>query len=145
VTIFRRPGEQAGTFCSRARRARPARKRLVLRAATKPKQRGQRPRLQSRPDRRLSCSPRRVAPSMAGSAVELSRRMRSIRPMEASCFRSFEPVNGARSARRLRRPKAIDRLETSEVHVSMRSTAWGVTERGGAAAVGKGRRLRRRK
>jgi hypothetical protein len=38
--------------------------------------------------------------SSAGSAVELSRRMRSIRPMEASFFRSFEAVNGALIARR---------------------------------------------
>jgi len=63
--------------------------------------------------------------------------------MEASFFRSFEAVNGALFARRLRRSKTIDSLKTSEVHASTRSTAWCVTERGGAAPVGKvWRRLR---
>ena len=56
--------------------------------------------------------------------------------MAASFSRSLEAVNGARFARRLRRPEAIDILETSEVHASMRSTAWRVTDRGGAAPVG---------
>jgi hypothetical protein len=40
--------------------------------------------------------------------------------MEASFFRSFEAVNGALFARRLRRSKTIDSLKTSEVHASMR-------------------------
>jgi hypothetical protein len=57
--------------------------------------------------------------------------------MEASFFRSFEAVNGALFARRLRRSKTIDSLKISEVHASMRSTAWSVTERGGAASVEK--------
>jgi hypothetical protein len=48
---------------------------------------------------------------LAGSAVDL---------MEASFFRSFEAVNGALFARRLRRSKTIDSLKTSEVHASMR-------------------------
>ncbi len=36
-------------------------------------------------------------------------------------------------ARRLRRSTTIDSLKTSEVYASMRSTAWRLTERGGAA------------
>jgi hypothetical protein len=63
-----------------------------------------------------------------GSAVDLT---------EASSFRSFEAVNGARYARRLQRSKTIDSLKTSEVHASMRSTAWSVTARSGAALVEK--------
>jgi hypothetical protein len=38
-------------------------------------------------------------------------------------FRSLEPVNGARAARRLRRPQAIDRFETAEKEAAVRSTA----------------------
>jgi len=83
---------------------------------------------------RVRIESRGLAPSSAGSAVDL---------MEASFFRSFDPVNGARSARRLGRSKTIDRAKTSEVHASMRSTAWCATERGGAAPVAKvWRRLR---
>jgi hypothetical protein len=66
-------------------------------------------------------APQPFRASSAGSAVGL---------MEASSFRSLEPVNGARFARRLRRSETIDRLETSEVHASMRSTARCVAERG---------------
>jgi hypothetical protein len=58
--------------------------------------------------------------------------------MEASFFRSFDAVNGARKARRLRRPKAIDSVKTSEVHASMRKDGSagdgerrGGTDRGG--------------
>ena len=60
--------------------------------------------------------------SLAGSAVDL---------MEASLFRSFDAVNDARFARRLRRSKIIDGVKTSEVHASMRSTACCVPARGG--------------
>ena len=45
----------------------------------------------SRPGGRRDFYPARF---LAGSAVELSRRMGSIRPVEASSFRSFEAVNG---------------------------------------------------
>ena len=41
---------RAAPFCSRARRARPARKRLFSHASSKRNQRGRRPRLQTRPD-----------------------------------------------------------------------------------------------
>jgi hypothetical protein len=50
-----------------------------------------------------------VAPT-AESAADL---------LEASFFRSFAAVNGARYARRLRRSKTIDGGKTSEVHASM--------------------------
>jgi hypothetical protein len=42
--------------------------------------------------------------ALAESAVDL---------LEASFFRGFDPVNGARFARRLRRSKTIDRVKTS--------------------------------
>ena len=41
-------------------------------------------------------------------------------------FRGSDPVNGARSARRLRRSETIDRVRTAEGHASMRPTAWCV-------------------
>ena len=69
-----------------------------------------------------------IGASSAGGAVDL---------MEASFFRSFEAVNGALFARRLRRSKTIDSLKTSEVHAFMRSTAWCSAERGRAAPVEK--------
>jgi hypothetical protein len=63
-----------------------------------------------------------ISTGAAGSAVGL---------MEASFFRSFAAVNGARFARRLRRSETIDSRKTSEGHASMRSTAWRVTGRAG--------------
>jgi hypothetical protein len=65
---------------------------------------------------------------LAQSAVDLTA---------ASSFRSLEPVKDARTARRLRRPQAIDRFETSEVHAAVRPTASRVTEIGGAALIEK--------
>ena len=52
--------------------------------------------------------------SSSESAVDL---------MEASFFRSFAAVNGARYARRLRRSKTIDGGKTSEGPASVRPTA----------------------
>jgi hypothetical protein len=53
--------------------------------------------------------------SSAGSAVDF---------MEASCFRSFASVIGARFARRLQRPKAIDSRKTSAGHTGRDSAGW---------------------
>jgi len=52
--------------------------------------------------------------SLAGSAVDLRK---------ASFFRGFDPVNGLRPPQAARETRAIDRVKTSEVHASMRSTA----------------------
>ena len=73
-----------------------------------------------------SCEGAHCDASSAGSAVDL---------MAASCFRSLAAVNGARAARRLWRPQAIDSRETSEVHASIRSTRCRVTDRGGAGGA----------
>jgi len=69
---------------------------------------------------------------MAESAVDL---------MEASFFRGFDAVNGLRPPEAAREKRAIDSLATSEVHASMRSTAWCVTKRDRAAPVEKVWRL----
>jgi hypothetical protein len=66
--------------------------------------------------------------SLAGSAVDL---------VEASFFQGFDPVNGLRPPQAARGTRAIDRVKTSEVHASMRSTASGVAARAGAVEVAK--------
>ena len=71
---------------------------------------------------------RRNVVRSAESAVDLTA---------ASCFRSLAAVKDVRTARRLRRPQAIDSLETSEGHAVMRPTAWRVTESSGAVVMAK--------
>ncbi|MFZ1962809.1 MAG: hypothetical protein WAU78_04950 [Roseiarcus sp.] len=70
----------------------------------------------------------------AGSAVDL---------MEASSCRSFAAVPGLRPPQAAREKRAIDSRKTSEVHASMRSTAWCVAEKSRTAPVEKVRRVLR--
>jgi hypothetical protein len=65
---------------------------------------------------------------LAGSAVDL---------LAAFFFRGSDPVNGARSARRLRRSKTIDRVRTAEGHAAKRSTAGYVAAKTAAVTVAK--------
>jgi hypothetical protein len=71
----------------------------------------------SRRRRRIPTAPNARPPCSRDQffSIEASpRHSPGRRPHDSMTFRSLEPVNGARPARRLRRPQAIDRFETSE-------------------------------
>ena len=86
-----------------------------------------------------------IVPARSGGATGARPAESAVDLVEASFLRSFAAVNGARYARRLRRPQAIDSHETSEGHAVVRSTAWRVTERGRAVAARDGTRYRLQK
>ena len=69
----------------------------------------------------------------AGAASLAPARQRAPSTSWKLLFSEALTLSMARSARRLRRSKTIDRVKTSEVHASMKSTAWRATARGGAA------------